>query len=128
MSSVYSVTFARVHEDAHGEVFNNGALKDDLIVSAQGSLKLVELATKEGLATIKGKSGDFTAYVSEVEYVDGGETRSIVRITAEADVVALVVRKRLAAEKKGSTSAPANTSTEPTDATPNNGGGSYAAV
>ena len=87
MGSTYSVA---VESASNGTVF----------VRAAGSLKLITAAIKEGLAAIKDQDGDFSAHFSEVENVDGIETRQVARVTAEADVVALVLRKRLAGERK----------------------------
>jgi len=70
------------------------------IVRAAGSLKLAAAAIKEGLAEISGKEGDFNATFVELENVDGAEKRQVLRLTAEADIVATVLKKRLAAEKK----------------------------
>lgn len=68
-------------------------------VRAGGSLKLVTLAAKEGLAAIAGKEGDFTAALMELEQVDGQEKRQVLRITNEADIVTSVLGKRLRQEK-----------------------------
>lgn len=70
---------------------------DETIASATGSLKLAGAAVKEGLAAIKGQPGEFVA--AFVELTDGGE-REVVRVKATEDIVTLVVRKRLADERK----------------------------
>ncbi len=69
------------------------------LVAAHGSLKLISLAAKEGLAAMDGIS-DYTARIVETDGVEGEEKRQITSITAESDVVAMVVKKRLANERK----------------------------
>lgn len=85
--SKYSISFQTVAEKGEQE---------KTLVAALGSLKLVTTASKEGLAAIKGQPGEFVATVIELD----GEQREVVRVKATEDIVTLVVRKRLADERK----------------------------
>lgn len=85
--SKYSISFQKVAENGEQE---------QTLVAALGSLKLVTTASKEGLAAIKDQLGEFVATVIELD----GEQREVVRVKATEDIVTLVVRKRLADERK----------------------------
>jgi len=80
----------------------------DIYVTASGSLKLVTLAAKEGLAEIEGRDGEFFARITETETVDGVEKRSLVRLIATSDIIKMVVTQRLKNEKSEQATAPAN--------------------
>jgi len=78
----------------------------DIYVTASGSLKLVTLAAKEGLAEIEGRDGEFFARIAETETVDGAEKRSLVRLTATSDIIKMVVTQRLKNEKSEQAATP----------------------
>lgn len=69
------------------------------IVMAAGSLKLITAAAREGLAAIKDKDGEFSAVVTETESVGGEDKRTVTRVSGDADVVAVVVKKKLTKER-----------------------------
>jgi hypothetical protein len=71
----------------------------EVFVRAHGSLKLITMAAKEGLAEIKGEPGNFRAVITEDEEVNGDSRRQVCDVTAEADIVALTVNKRLKNER-----------------------------
>jgi hypothetical protein len=106
--SAYSIVIA----DAGNVQADNNDGK--VFVQASGSLKLITTAAKEGLAAIKGKSGEFFARVTETHTVAGEERRQVVKIDGDAEMVTLVVNKRLKDEK--AQNAPAEATAQTTGA------------
>lgn len=69
------------------------------VVLAAGSLGLVAYAAREGIAAIKDSESEFSAIIAETAEVGGEEKRTVVRVTGDADVVAVVVKKKLSRER-----------------------------
>ncbi len=75
------------------------ATTNEPVVMAAGSLKLVSAAAREGLVAIKDSEGEFSAVVAETEQVGGEEKRTVTRVSGDADVVSVVVKRKLAKER-----------------------------
>lgn len=69
------------------------------IATATGSFTLANFAAKQGFAAIKDGSGEYRVTFAEVNE-DGETVRNIASVTADADVVTYVAKKKIAAERK----------------------------
>lgn len=71
------------------------------VTFAWGDFGVMNYAAKSGLKEIAGQTGDFRARIVEVESVGSeDEKRSVVSITGDAETVAVVVKRKIANEKK----------------------------
>lgn len=75
------------------------ATTNEPVVMAAGSLKLITAAVREGVAAIKDSDGEFSAVISETGTVGGEETRTVTRVSGDADVVSVVLKKKLTKER-----------------------------
>jgi hypothetical protein len=73
---------------------------DNILVSAAGSFGLIAYAAKEGLSLIKDEDGEFGVRIVETTHVDGEIKREVVKVDADADTVEVVVKRKLAKERK----------------------------
>jgi hypothetical protein len=88
MSTVYLATVANVETD-------------EFVTFAYGDFKVMNFAVKSGLAAIAGKDGDFSAKVIEVENVGSEDAkRSVVSVQGDAETVTVVLKKKIANERK----------------------------
>jgi hypothetical protein len=88
MSSTYFVTIANVETD-------------EFVTFAYGDFKVMNFAAKAGLAAIAGADGDFSAKVVEVESIGSDESkRSVVSVQGDAETVTVVLKKKIANERK----------------------------
>lgn len=69
------------------------------VVLAAGSLGLVSYAAREGIKAINGSESEFSAFLAETTEVGGEEKRVVTRVTGDADVVAVVVKKKISKER-----------------------------
>lgn len=110
MSSIYFVTIANVDTD-------------EFVTFAYGEFPTMNFAAKAGLAKINGADGEFSAKVVEVEnYGADDSKRSVVSVTGDAETVTVVVKKKIANERKqylaeNGESAPVETDPADADAT-----------
>lgn len=88
MSSTYLVTI----DDVDG---------DEAVTFAYGQFPLMNFAAKAGLKEIADKTGTFSARVVEVEQVGTDEAkRTVVSVQGDAETVAVVVKRKIANERK----------------------------
>lgn len=73
---------------------------DETIVKAEGSLGLISYAEKEARATLgRGTFAEVTAEVSEISGA-GESLRTITSLTADPETVTMVLKGKLAGERK----------------------------
>jgi hypothetical protein len=88
MSTVYLVTIANVETD-------------EFVAFAYGEFPTMNFAAKAGLAKIKDADGEFSAKVVEVENYGTDEAkRSVVSVSGDAETVTVVLKKKIANERK----------------------------
>ncbi len=74
---------------------------DEYVAFAYGTFPVANFATKDALKEINGKAGDFSAKIVEVEAIGTeDEKRTVVSVTGDAETVAVVVKKKMANERK----------------------------
>lgn len=74
---------------------------DEFVSQAYGEFPEMNFVAKAGLKRIAGKTGDFSARIVEVERVgDEDAKRTVTSITGDAETVAVVVKKKIATERK----------------------------
>jgi CMP-2-keto-3-deoxyoctulosonic acid synthetase len=87
---------------------------DEYVTFAYGDFAVMNFAAKAGLKEIDGKSGDFSARVVEVEAIGTeDEKRTVVSVQGDAETVAVVLKKKVARERKEQN---AGSETDSTDA------------
>ena len=70
------------------------------LVHARGSLGLIAYAEREVREALKSAKGEVTAEVNQTNGVGGETLRSVVTLTSDASTVALVLKAKLADERK----------------------------
>jgi hypothetical protein len=75
---------------------------NDVFVSqAYGEFPEINFVAKAGLKRIAGKDGEFRARIVEVENIGSeDEKRTVVSVTGDAETVTVVVKKKIANERK----------------------------
>ncbi len=92
--------------------------KDEFVTYAYGDFKVMNFAAKAGLAEIANESGDFSARIVEVENVGSpDEKRTVVSVQGDAETVAVVVKKKIARERKEQTGETGDAPAESADET-----------
>ncbi len=87
MGAQYKATVSRVSDEG----FEN-------VSSATGSFAVANFAVKEGLGSIKDSAGEYRVTFEALD--ESGETRNVVSVSGDADVVTYVAKKKIAAERK----------------------------
>lgn len=80
------------------------------IATATGSFALANFAAKEGFKSIADQEGEFRVTFKAV--TEEGSERTIVSVTADADVATYVAKKKIAAERKALNPASDNEATD----------------
>lgn len=89
---------------------------DEYVAFAYGTFPVANFATKDALKEINGKPGDFSAKIVEVEAIGTeDEKRTVVSVTGDAETVAVVVKKKMANERKQYQTADATEAGQTTD-------------
>jgi len=74
---------------------------DEYVAFAYGDFAVMNFASKSALAAIKDAAGDFSARIVEVEAIGTeDEKRTVVSVQGDAETVAVVVKKKIARERK----------------------------
>lgn len=84
------------------------------VVSATGSLGLIAYAAREAIGSIKESADDFSALIESTE---NGETRTVAKVAGDADVVSVVVKKKLTKERAANAPAEDEDNAETTETT-----------
>lgn len=99
MSTVYLATLSNVETD-------------EFVTFAYGEFPTMKFAVTAGLKKIDGATGDYSARIVEVENIgEQDEKRTVTSITGDAETVAVVVKRKVASERKqylAETGAPAD--------------------
>lgn len=88
--------------------YSDGGTSSRDLVSARGSLGLIAYAEREVREALKGVKGEVTAEVNETDGVGGESLRTVVQLNSDADTVALVLKSKLATERKRSAESAVN--------------------
>ena len=79
---------------------------------AFGDLDTIAYVGKKAAAAIEGVQGNITLTLNEVDAIGGQAVREVVAVTANAKVVATVLKGELTSERKAAKSAPAEAPAE----------------
>lgn len=74
---------------------------DEYVAFAYGDFATMNFATKRALAAIKDATGDFSGRIVEVEAIGTeDEKRTVVSVTGDVETVAVVMKRKIARERK----------------------------
>lgn len=88
---------------------NDGFKPNVHYAHAFGDLDTIAYVGKKAIAAIEGVQGNIVLILNEVDSIGGQAIREVVAVTANAKVVATVLKGELTTERKAAKSAPAET-------------------
>ena len=88
---------------------NDGFKPNVHYAHAFGDLDTIAYVGKKAIAAIEGVQGNIVLILNEVDSIGGQAIREVVGVTANAKVVATVLKGELTTERKAAKSAPAET-------------------